>query len=92
MSQDPDREAGTEEAPNAAATLFDLRTVIAVLFGGYGIVLTLMGVFGSDPAQLAKAGGININLWSGVVMLIVAALFLLWVRLRPPATGRPETE
>ena len=31
----------------------------------------------------AKAGGIDINLWSGIVMIVVAALFALWAWLRP---------
>jgi xanthine/uracil/vitamin C permease (AzgA family) len=31
---------------------------------------------------LAKAAGIDINLWAGIVMLVVAALFVLWERLR----------
>jgi drug/metabolite transporter (DMT)-like permease len=71
--------------PSAASQLFDLRTVIAVLFGVYGIVLTVMG-----EAELAKAGGININLWSGIGMILAAAFFLVWVRLRPlvPPGGR----
>jgi hypothetical protein len=82
--------AATERARSAAAQLFDLRTVIAVLFGVYGLVLTVMGLFVEDEAELAKAGGININLWSGIGMLIAAALFLFWVRLRPlvPPGGR----
>jgi hypothetical protein len=70
-------------SPSAASQLFDLRTVIAVLFGVYGIILTVMGLFFEDEADIAKAGGIDINLWSGLAMIVVAALFLLWVRLRP---------
>jgi hypothetical protein len=80
------------ERPSAASQLFDLRTVIAVLFGFYGIVLTVQGAFFEDEAQLQKAGGVDINLWSGLVMIVVAALFLLWMRLRPlvpPGTPRP---
>jgi hypothetical protein len=73
----------TETARSAASQLFDLRTVIAVLFGAYGIVLTVMGLFGASEAELAKSGGIDINLWSGIGMLLAAAFFLLWVRLRP---------
>ncbi len=68
---------------SAASQLFDLRTVIAVLFGVYGIILTVMGLFFGGEAELAKAGGIDINLWSGLGMIVVAALFVLWVRLRP---------
>jgi hypothetical protein len=78
-------------SPSAASQLFDLRTVIAVLFGVYGIILTVMGLFFTDEDDLAKAGGIDINLWSGLVMIVVAALFVLWVRLRPlvpPGEGK----
>jgi hypothetical protein len=75
----------------AASQLFDLRTVIAVLFGVYGVVLTIQGAFFEDEAQLAKAAGIDINLWSGITMLVVAALFLLWLWMRPlvPPGKRP---
>ena len=75
----------TEEAPSAASQLFDLRTVIAILFIFYGVILTIMGLFFETPADIAKAGGINLNLWSGIVMVIVAALFFLWARTRPLA-------
>lgn len=82
--------AAVEPALDTAATLFDLRTVIAVLFGGYGIVLTAMGLLGDDPAQLAKSAGIDMNLWTGIGMLILALGFLAWVRLRPPVVARPR--
>jgi hypothetical protein len=72
-----------EERPDLASRLFDLRTVIAVLFVVYGVTLVLMGAFGSDAAQRAKAGGTNLNLWTGIAMVLVGAAFLLWVRLRP---------
>jgi hypothetical protein len=68
---------------SAASQLFDLRTVIAVLFGVYGVILTVMGLFFEGEEELAKAGGIDINLWSGLGMIVAAALFVLWVRLRP---------
>jgi hypothetical protein len=87
MSDHP-QQTGTEAVPSAAAALFDLRTVIAVLFGVYGIVLTLLGLFSDDPAELAKAGGIDLNLWTGIGMLAISAAFLAWVRLRPPLTAR----
>ena len=80
----PDHSA-TEEAPSAASQLFDLRTVIAILFIFYGVSLAIMGLFFTTPIDIAKAGGININLWSGIVMILVAAGFFLWARLRPLA-------
>jgi hypothetical protein len=78
----------TEEAPSAASQLFDLRTIIAVLLGLYGIILTILG-FLDGPAEIAKAGGIRLNLWSGLAMLVVAGLFLLWARTRPLAPPGP---
>jgi hypothetical protein len=82
-------DRGPREAPSAASRLFDLRTIIAVLLGGYGIVLTIMGAFFVDEAQLAKAAGIDINLWAGIVMLAVAALFVLWERTLVPPGRTP---
>jgi hypothetical protein len=73
-----------------AAQLFDLRTIIAVLFGFYGIVLTIQGLVAVDAAQRVKAAGSNINLWAGIAMLVVAALFVLWVRLRPLVPPQPD--
>jgi hypothetical protein len=75
--------SATEAAPSAASQLFDLRSIIALLFGVYGIILLVMGLFFESPAEIAKAGGIDINLWSGVVMIVIAALFALWAYLRP---------
>lgn len=80
----PDHSA-TEEATSAASSLFDLRTVIAIMFIFYGAILTIMGLFFETPDDIAKAGGININLWSGIVMVVVAAGFFAWARTRPLA-------
>jgi hypothetical protein len=80
----PDHSA-TEEATSAASQLFDLRTIIAILFIVYGVILTIMGLFFETPNDIAKAGGINLNLWSGIIMIIVAVGFFLWARMRPLA-------
>lgn len=77
----------TDEPRSAAGSLFDLRTVIAVLFGVYGVILTLLGVFGTNAEDLEKAGGVHLNLWTGLGMLVVAAIFVTWQRLRPTVTG-----
>jgi hypothetical protein len=60
-----------------------MRNFIAALIGLYGIVLVVYGIIGSSDTQLAKAGNININLWAGIGMVLVAAAFLLWARMRP---------
>jgi len=63
------------------ARLFDIRTIIGALMGTYGVILLLLGIFG-DP-ETDKTGGTNANLWAGLAMLVVGALFLAWVLLRP---------
>ena len=65
------------------AGAFDVRNVIAGLIGFYGVVLVLMGLFGFDEAEQAKTGDVNANLWAGIAMLVFAAAFALWSRLRP---------
>ena len=40
----PADHRATDEAPSAASQLFDLRTVIAILFIFYGVILTIMGL------------------------------------------------
>src|SRR3954447_24488643 len=74
---------GPEDVPqSAAAKLFDIRLLIGGLFTLYGVMLTISGFFTSD-ADLAKAAGININLWLGLGMLVLGLLFLLWRALSP---------
>ncbi|MFC2641204.1 MAG: hypothetical protein ACFN04_06535 [Propionibacterium acidifaciens] len=64
-----------------SAGLFDVRNVIGGLMGLYGVIITLMGCF-ADKA-LDKTGGVNANLWGGIALLVVGAVFLTWARLRP---------
>ncbi|HLN78876.1 MAG TPA: hypothetical protein VK204_17670 [Nocardioidaceae bacterium] len=54
-----------------------------MLIGLYGVVLVLTGFLGTSDADLARAGGLNINLWAGLGMVVVAAAFLVWARMRP---------
>ena len=63
------------------AGAFDIRNFIGMLLGLYGIILTLMGLFGDK--ELDKTGGVNANLWTGLVLLVVSAVFMAWARLRP---------
>ncbi|TDE12973.1 hypothetical protein [Jiangella asiatica] len=73
------------------AGLFDIRVVIAGLFGIFGLVLLAMGLFATSDADLDKADGINVNLWTGVGLLIAAAIFAAWTWLRPVVvTGLPD--
>src|SRR5918998_5698899 len=65
-----------------AANLFDLRRMIGGLFLIYVLILFVLGLGASD-AEIDKAAGWNLNLWVGVAMLAVGALFLLWAFTRP---------
>jgi hypothetical protein len=64
------------------AGLFDIRVIIGALIGIYGVVLTVMGLFGNHDIK-TKADGVNVNLWAGLVMLAAAIVFIAWARLRP---------
>jgi hypothetical protein len=75
-------EAEARDRASGMASLFDLRMVIGGLLTLYGIVLTVLGLFASSDTK-AKAAGININLWAGLVILAGGAVFLAWARLRP---------
>jgi hypothetical protein len=78
----------TDTPQSAAAKLFDIRLLIGGLFLVYGLLLTVSGFFTSDKER-AKAADININLWLGIGMLVLGALFLLWRRLNPQHITRP---
>jgi hypothetical protein len=73
----PDEATGRRHT----AGLLDIRTIIGGLLGVYGIILTLMGLFGDEEGE--KTGDVNANLWAGLVLLAVGVVFLAWVRLRP---------
>jgi hypothetical protein len=72
-----------------AANLFDLRRIIGGLFVFYGALLFLLGLFDSQE-EIDKAAGVNINLWAGLGMLVVGALFIVWALTRPLAAELAE--
>ncbi|MFJ8719255.1 hypothetical protein ACIRD9_39780 [Streptomyces violaceus] len=74
-----------------AARLFDIRRIIGGLFVVYGVIVTIAGFTASD-ADIDKAEGVNINLWTGVGMLLLGLFFLAWLKLRPAAPPPPGEE
>ena len=78
-----DADQAPAETRKHTAGAYDVRTVISGLIGLYGIVLTIMGLVGQNADDRAKTGGWNANLWSGIVMIIIAVAFALWLTLRP---------
>ena len=80
ISEAEDAEAESRAA--RAADLFDVRRFIGGLFLLYGLILFILGIGASD-SDVEKAAGVNINLWTGLAMLIVGAIFLAWALTRP---------
>ena len=91
MSDDSSRESAagrdpeierTEEAKSSAASLFDIRRIIGGLFTLYGVLVLGAGLFdGSNAAE--KASGIDINIWTGLGMLLLGLGMMAWMALRP---------
>ena len=66
-----------------SAISFDLRTIIGLLFTIYGLVCLVWGVAFDSAADSRRSGGIAVNLWAGIGMLVVAAAFFAWAVWRP---------
>lgn len=63
--------------------LADLRAWIAIMFATFGLMLAVYGAFFVTAEDLAKGGGLNLTLWTGIGMLGFAAMFALWFWMRP---------
>jgi hypothetical protein len=81
-SDERDDPQPTGEREQRAANLFDLRRIIGGLFLLYGAILVVLGL-GASNASIAKSAGVHINLWAGIGMLVLGALFLVWAFTRP---------
>ena len=77
-----------EAAATKAANRFDVRRLIGGLFVLYAVILIVVGITGSYAVK-HKAAGINVNLWTGLGMLVFGVLMIAWALLRPTP---PETE
>jgi hypothetical protein len=73
-----------------AANRFDIRRLIGALFILYGLILTALGIFGSSHVK-HKAAGINVNLWTGIGMLVFGALMVFWALSKPVMPEPTET-
>jgi len=85
-------DAGKAPAKKHTAGAYDVRTVIAGLIGLYGIVLTIMGLVSDNADDRAKTGDWNANLWSGIVMILVALAFAIWLKVRPVVVDPAELD
>jgi hypothetical protein len=79
----------TTEKPKV--NLFDIRIVIGALLGIYGVVLIIMS-FSTSDSDLAKASGVNANLWVGLGLIAFAVFFGTWAVLRPIVVDEEQVE
>jgi uncharacterized membrane protein len=98
MSDTTTPGAMTEEQKAAlvrSTRRLDLRRILGGLFVLYGVITTIVGIvhWNTDPE---KTGGIHINLWVGISLLVGGGLFFLWDRLNPVSAediiGQAEAE
>lgn len=73
------------------AGLFDLRLIIALLFTIFGLIVTITGLVAKAKTFSASGTdiGVNVNLWTGIPMLVLAVLMGLWAVLRPVRLPAP---
>ena len=74
---DPDEQRGQRHTAGA----FDIRNFIGALLGLYGLILTLLGIFGDKAYD--RTGNVNANLYAGIVLLVMSAFFIVWARIKP---------
>lgn len=88
----PSTGATEEEEIRAAkvANRFDIRRLIGGLFLLYGAILTVLGLVGSHTVK-NKAAGINVDLWTGIGMLVFGVVMVFWALSRPTMPEPEET-
>jgi hypothetical protein len=87
----PTGESDEDEARAAKmANRFDIRRIIGGLFFVYSVVLIVTGIVG-DHTVKNKAAGVNVDLYTGIAMLVVGILMIAWALLRPVRPEPPET-
>ena len=82
-NQNPEAKAAASKAgaPRKTAGAFDIRNIIGLLLGVYGVFLVFAGV--ALDTEEDKTGGVNANLWAGIALVVASAVFLGWARLKP---------
>jgi hypothetical protein len=62
--------------------MLDIRIPIGLLFSVLGVLLTIYGLTtGGNADMYAKSFSINVNLWSGIGMLVFGGIMLLTTKL-----------
>jgi hypothetical protein len=59
----------------------DIKIPIGMLFTIFGLALSIYGLAtGGDTEMYAKSLGYNVNIWTGLVMLVFGAFMLFLAR------------
>jgi hypothetical protein len=90
MAETPEITDEEEAAAARKANMFDIRRLIGGLFAIYGVILIVLGLVGSHTVK-HKADNINIDLWTGLGMLVFAVLMIAWALWRPVMPEPAET-
>jgi hypothetical protein len=94
MSDEPMAPTGATDEDEIraarAANRFDIRRIIGGLFILYSLILIALGIFGSFHVK-HKAAGINVDLWTGLGMLIFGIFMVSWALARPTMPEPAET-
>lgn len=64
----------------------DIKIPIGLLFTCIGLLMSIYGIFTYGSTTLyAKSLNVNINLWSGLLMLVFGVLMLVFSKWKKPA-------
>jgi formate hydrogenlyase subunit 3/multisubunit Na+/H+ antiporter MnhD subunit len=56
----------------------DIKIPIGLMFTIFGLILTIYGLAtGNDAGFYTKSLGSNVNLWTGIIMLVFGIMMLL---------------
>ena len=66
----------------------DIRSPVGALFAIYGVLLIVYSFASGDAAPRHMLGGLNVNMVTGIGMLIFGSVFL-WLSRRGGPTVRP---
>lgn len=60
----------------------DIKIPIGLMFTILGVILTIFGIATASNVELyQKSLGININLWTGLLMLVFGIMMLIFSRM-----------
>ena len=59
-------------------TLANIRIIVGAVLSLIGLFLLICSAFLNGPDEMAKTGGVNANLWSGLALVGIAVAMILW--------------